>query len=151
MDGGGFTSFERLAKFDLASSTFSLLLMIISSSMEVGLKVQNAIQIFRAPHDINYNTLKIKIFEGSSIIICKFDRNHYHVIVTTLVTIEDLVLRFNFSFCHKLHKPLLSGCITTYMHLTYIQFSTPTTIASSSSKEKRDFYLSHEGWKKIDH
>jgi len=40
----------------------------------------------------------------------------------------------------------------TYMHPTYIPFPTPATIASSSSsKEKYDLYLYHEGWKKIDY
>jgi hypothetical protein len=55
-------SSERLAKFDSASSMFFLLLMITSSSVEVGLKAQNVIQIFRAPHGITFNTFKAKIF-----------------------------------------------------------------------------------------
>jgi len=65
---------------------------------------------------------------------------------------EDLVLGFSFSCCHKLHKPLLNGCVMTYMHPTYIPFPTPATIASSSSsKEKYGLYLYREGWKKIDY
>jgi len=64
-----------------------------------------------------------------------------------VAAVEDLVLGFSFSCYHKLHKPLLK----TYMHLTYIPFPTPATIASSSSKEKYSLYLYHEGWKKIDY
>jgi hypothetical protein len=45
----------------LASSTLFLLLMVTSSSMEVGLKVQNATQISRASPGITYNTFKAKI------------------------------------------------------------------------------------------
>jgi hypothetical protein len=68
-----------------------------------------------------------------------------------LVAAEDLVLGFSFSCYHKLHKPLQSGCVMTYMYPTYIPFSTLATIASSSfSKEKYGLYLYHEGWKKID-
>jgi hypothetical protein len=37
------------------------------------------------------------------------------------------------------------------MYPTHIPFLTPATIASSSSKEKYDIYLYHEGWKKIDY
>jgi hypothetical protein len=39
------------------------------------------------------------------------------------------------------------------MYPTHIPFPTPATIASSSSssKEKFDRYLYHEGWKKIDY
>ncbi|CAK9226433.1 unnamed protein product [Sphagnum troendelagicum] len=51
-----------------------------------------------------------------------------------------------------LHKPLLNGCIMTYMYPTYIPIPrTPATTASSSSKEKYGLYLYHEGWKKIDY
>jgi hypothetical protein len=66
---------------------------------------------------------------------------------------KDLVLGFSFSCYQKLYKPLLNGCIMTYMYLTHIPFSTPTTIASSSSsfKQKYGLYFYHEGWKKIDY
>jgi hypothetical protein len=72
---------------------------------------------------------------------------------TAVVAVEDLVLSFNFSCCHKLYKPLLNGCVMTYMYSTHISFPTPATIASSSSssKEKYDLYFSHEGWKKTDY
>jgi hypothetical protein len=66
--------------------------------------------------------------------------------------VENLVLGFSFSYCHKLYKPLLNGCVMTYMYLIHIPFSTRTTITtSSSSKEKYGLYLYHEGWKKIDY
>jgi hypothetical protein len=55
-------STKRLVEFDSASSMFFLLLMITSSSMEVGLKAQNVIQIFRVTHGITFNTFKAKIF-----------------------------------------------------------------------------------------
>jgi hypothetical protein len=45
----------------LASNMFFLLLMVTSSSMEVGLKAQNATQISMAPPDITCNTFKAKI------------------------------------------------------------------------------------------
>jgi hypothetical protein len=51
-----------------------------------------------------------------------------------------------------LHKPLLNGCIMTYMYPTYIPIPrTLATTTSSSSKEKYGLYLYHEGWKKIDY
>jgi hypothetical protein len=85
-----------------------------------------------------------------SIIIWKLDRNRYRVIAMALATTEDLVLGFSFSCCHKLHKPLQSGCVMTYMYPTYIPFPTFATISSSSSsKEKYGLYFYHEGWKKI--
>jgi hypothetical protein len=62
---------------------------------------------------------------------------------------EDLVLSFSFSYCHKLYKPLLNGCIMTYMYMN--PFPTLATIASSSSKQKYSLYLYHEGWKKINY
>jgi len=72
--------------------------------------------------------------------------NRYHVIAMTVVIAEDLVLGFSFSCCHKLYKPLLNGCVTTYMYPTHIPFSIPITIASSSSsKQKYGLYLYHEG------
>jgi hypothetical protein len=37
------------------------------------------------------------------------------------------------------------------MYPNHIPFPTPTTIASSSSKQKYGLYLYHEGWKKIDY
>ncbi len=95
--------------------------------------------------------LPSKDFFSQSIIICKVDRNRYHVIATEVAAAEDLVLGFSFSCCHNLYKPLLNGCVTTYMYPTHITFSTPATIASSSSKEKYDLYLYHKGWKKIDY
>jgi len=95
--------------------------------------------------------LQSKDFFSQSISTCKLDHNCYHVIATAVATLEDLVLGFSFSCCHKLHKPLLNGCVMTYMHPTYIPFPTPATIASSSSKEKYGLYLYHEGWKKIDY
>ncbi len=52
---------ERLAQFDSPSNTFFLLLMVTSSSTEVGLKAQNATQISRAPPGITCNTFKAKI------------------------------------------------------------------------------------------
>ncbi len=91
-----------------------------------------------------------------SIIICKLDRNRYHVIATAVAAAEDLVLGFSFSWCHKLYKPLLNGCVTTYMYPTHVPYPTPATIASSSSsssssKEKYGLYLYHEVWKKINY
>ncbi len=74
----------------------------------------------------------------------KLDRNRYRVIATAVAATEDLVLGFSFSCCHKLYKPLLNGCVMTYM------YPTPATLASSS-KEKYGLYLYHEGWKKIDY
>jgi len=63
-----------------------------------------------------------------------------------LAVAKYLVLGFSFCCCHKLHKPLSSGRITTY-----IPFPTPAAIASSfSSEEKHDFYLCQEGGKKMD-
>ncbi len=58
--------------------------------------------------------LQIKDFFSRSIIICKLNPNHYHVIATAVAAAEDLVLGFTFSCCHKLYKPLLNGCVMTY-------------------------------------
>jgi hypothetical protein len=52
---------DRLAQFDLASNMLFLLLMVTSSSAEVGLKAPNATQISKAPLGITYNTFKAKI------------------------------------------------------------------------------------------
>jgi hypothetical protein len=72
---------------------------------------------------------------------------------TAVAAAKDLVLGFSFSCCHKLRKPLMNGCVMTYMYPTYSPFSTPAITASSSfsSKEKYGLYLYHEGWKKIDY
>jgi hypothetical protein len=78
---------------------------------------------------------KSKDFFSQSIIICKLDRNRYHVIATAVVATEDLVLGFSFSCCQKLYKPLLNGYVMTYMYPTHIPFPTPATIASSSSSK----------------
>jgi hypothetical protein len=54
-------SSERLAQLDSTSSMLFLLLMVIRSSAEVGLKAQIAIQISKAPPGITFNTFKAKI------------------------------------------------------------------------------------------
>lgn len=45
------------------------------------------------------------------------------------------------------HKPLLKGCIMTYMYPTYI----PVPLPSNATGGKYSLYLYHEGWKKIDY
>ena len=45
------------------------------------------------------------------------------------------------------HKPLLNGCIMTYMYPTYIPLPRP----SNATNNKYSLHLYHEGWKKIDH
>jgi len=73
-------------------------------------------------------------------------------IATVVAATKDLVLGFSFSCCHKLYKPLLNGCVMTYIYPTHIPFPTPATItSSSSSKQKYGLYFYHEGWKNIDY
>ena len=45
------------------------------------------------------------------------------------------------------HKPLLKGCLMTYMYPTYI----PVPLPSNAISGKYSLYLYHEGWKKIDY
>jgi len=72
----------------------------------------------------------------------ELDRNCYHVIAMVVAAAEDLVLGFSFSCCHKLHKPLLNGCVMTYMYPTYIPFPTPAIIAPPPPKRSTVFILS---------
>lgn len=45
------------------------------------------------------------------------------------------------------HKPLLKGCIMTYMYPTYIPLPPPL----NGTNNKYSLFLYHEGWKKIDY
>ena len=45
------------------------------------------------------------------------------------------------------HKPLLKGCIMTYMYPTYIPIPPPL----NGTNNKYSLFLYHEGWKKIDY
>jgi hypothetical protein len=66
------------------------------SLVEVGLRAQNAIWIFRAPRGINFNTFKVNFFFT---VHNYFQGRSYHVIATAVAAVEDLVLGFSLSSC----------------------------------------------------
>jgi hypothetical protein len=69
-----------------------------------------------------------------------------------VAAVKDLVLGFSFSCCHKLHKPLLNGCVMTYIYPTHIPSQLPPLLhPPPPPKEKYGLYVYHEGWKKIDY
>ncbi len=47
----------------------------------------------------HFKHLQSKDFFSQSIIICKLDRNRYHVVATAVAAAEDLVLGFRLSSC----------------------------------------------------
>lgn len=59
------------------------------------------------------------------------------IILATTIAIAGLL---------GLHKPLINGCIMTFMYPTYI----PVPVPINSTDNKYGLYLYHEGWKRID-
>lgn len=59
------------------------------------------------------------------------------IILATTIAIAGLL---------GLHKPLINGCVMTFMYPTYI----PVPVPINSTDNKYGLYLYHEGWKRID-
>jgi glycosylphosphatidylinositol deacylase len=68
---------------------------------------------------------------------CKY-RIFFAIVIAVSITVVGLL---------GFHKPLLKGCIMTYMYPTYI----PVPLPSNATASKYSLYLYHEGWKKIDY
>lgn len=63
-----------------------------------------------------------------------------------VATVILISIWIGLSGLYHLLKPVVNGCVMTYMYPTYIPIPTPKNVSST----KYGLYLYHEGWRKID-